>query len=1072
MKKYARALYRLAALAMCLILLTPVADICAQAASSGRRLTLMIYMTGSDLESSGGLASRDIQEMLLAHDDPENVSVLILIGGAKEWQNDFPSDRSVIYELVNGRPVPVWEGELMNMGDPATLTWLLDFGYGNYPADDYALILWDHGGGPLDGVCFDELHNSGFSKDRLEMTELGAALAASPCAAEPLEWIGFDACLMASIETAFICAPYATYMIASQEVEPGTGWDYSFLHGIASDPSGAVTGIRIVDTYYASFSGMYDDLYITLSCIDLRKIGAVETAMDGMFAGLDDVLDENSFSILSNLRRDARSIARASTGSEYDLIDLYHMTQLYSAQLPGDAAVLMDAVDDAVIYHRSNIPDTNGLSIYYPYYNKDYYSYSWQYDYPKLGFSDGYTSYLRDYATIWLGESMTRWSGMQTTSHEPAAETGDSVFTMELTDEQLSNFAGAELYVMSYDDSHDIYSFVYSTGDTSLEGNTVSAVYNNTALYVLDENGTPITGALEYKVVEDTYLLRAVLCENDDLYTGETLPVYLQCRLNEDTRELEVVGIIDLSKEEEELTSGKQSITLDPETWKSIYIAKYPVLLTHGDDGELLPFPQWADSSWIFAYTISNEKPWTIKFVEENYITEPFKTMFVVTDTQGNCYASGLTDLANENLTPVDIEGRTVLENEYVKVELTGASLSTAGYDPGLVLNFKVTNTSEISLRLNTEHFLIGDLALDIYSPICDSIAPGETRDCSMIIYSYQLEAANIYEVPNLSFDLLLYDDASFDVLTNHRVIIDSTIDITPLTGGGTPSPEPDTVPEPGKLNMDLYDVTVSDDGSVSGTLRIVNLAGKEYDTIISRGVVNGYAVDDIMLQSVWVPDGATIYIPITIAAERIQDQWSLGAMPFIDRPFDYWDIESVESLRLLVYNADYEYEYIDVRLAQPIALTGVEPVDRHEELLTDSDVFTVSRTGEMLIDYPYEGSIKVCDVLIFRNLYSGDLAVSIDDIRLNGLEVPGSGSTDLEDFVLISYSPLVIREDVTTRFLLGIDVTELDPATELSEYSFTVVCYDPAEPDTILLSEEITVHLPAGTTVESLMAQ
>ena len=48
------------------------------------------------------------------------------------------------------------------------------------------------------------------------------------------EWIGFDACLMSSVETAFMCAPYAEYMIASQEVEPGSGWNYAFLSGIGN----------------------------------------------------------------------------------------------------------------------------------------------------------------------------------------------------------------------------------------------------------------------------------------------------------------------------------------------------------------------------------------------------------------------------------------------------------------------------------------------------------------------------------------------------------------------------------------------------------------------------------------------------------------------------------------------------------------------------------------------------------------------------------------------------------------------------------------------------------------------
>ncbi|MCR5235609.1 MAG: hypothetical protein K6E34_00220 [Lachnospiraceae bacterium] len=35
------------------------------------------------------------------------------------------------------------------------------------------------------------------------------------------DFIGFDACLMATVETAYMLSPYADYMIASEEFEPG-----------------------------------------------------------------------------------------------------------------------------------------------------------------------------------------------------------------------------------------------------------------------------------------------------------------------------------------------------------------------------------------------------------------------------------------------------------------------------------------------------------------------------------------------------------------------------------------------------------------------------------------------------------------------------------------------------------------------------------------------------------------------------------------------------------------------------------------------------------------------------------
>ena len=77
------------------------------------------------------------------------------------------------------------------MGEPGTLAQLLSFGKEQYPADSYALILWDHGGGPMEGLCWDEL----FSMDHLTLSELTDSLSAADLP-EKLSFIGFDACLI------------------------------------------------------------------------------------------------------------------------------------------------------------------------------------------------------------------------------------------------------------------------------------------------------------------------------------------------------------------------------------------------------------------------------------------------------------------------------------------------------------------------------------------------------------------------------------------------------------------------------------------------------------------------------------------------------------------------------------------------------------------------------------------------------------------------------------------------------------------------------------------------------------
>ena len=135
------------------------------------------------------------------------------------------------------------------MGDPQTLTDFVRDSLRRYPAEEYALILWDHGTGPLEGVCLDEMNEP----DRISLDGLAQALDEARLP-QKLSWIGFDACLMSTLEMANAVAPYADYMIASEETEPATGWNYAFLKGIESDSGSVETARRIIDLY-AQYSG-------------------------------------------------------------------------------------------------------------------------------------------------------------------------------------------------------------------------------------------------------------------------------------------------------------------------------------------------------------------------------------------------------------------------------------------------------------------------------------------------------------------------------------------------------------------------------------------------------------------------------------------------------------------------------------------------------------------------------------------------------------------------------------------------------------------------------------------------
>ena len=162
-----------------------------------RKLTLMIYMCGSNLESSAGSATEDIREMLDSMPAGRDVTVLVMTGGSDlpAGTGYFQQENAGIYELASGGRIRriVQAVEPQNMGDGATLAEFLRYGQENRPAQRYALILWDHGGGPLEGVCWDETADM----DHLTMAEVTGAL--EEALTQKLDWIGFDACLMCSL---------------------------------------------------------------------------------------------------------------------------------------------------------------------------------------------------------------------------------------------------------------------------------------------------------------------------------------------------------------------------------------------------------------------------------------------------------------------------------------------------------------------------------------------------------------------------------------------------------------------------------------------------------------------------------------------------------------------------------------------------------------------------------------------------------------------------------------------------------------------------------------------------------
>jgi hypothetical protein len=267
-------------------------------------------------------------------------------------------------------------GEL-DMGDPQVLADFLSRGITDYPADHYALILWDHGS--IAGVGSDES-----SGDGLSVPEIAAAVRAGLDAAGEarLDILGFDACLMAAFEVASAMPGLAGYMVASEEVEPNDGWDYAAFDLLAAQPETITArslGQEIVARYIATTAP--GDPTVTMSLIDLSAMGDLVAALDGLNGAVAPQMATFA-PVIGRGRNNAPSFGGSPVPEEdFYMVDLGDLLQRLSRQDPplGEAAAATVEVYDRVVVASQAgeaAAAATGMAIHFPPY-PDYYYESW-----------------------------------------------------------------------------------------------------------------------------------------------------------------------------------------------------------------------------------------------------------------------------------------------------------------------------------------------------------------------------------------------------------------------------------------------------------------------------------------------------------------------------------------------------------------------------------------------------------------------------------------------------------------------------------------------------------------------
>ncbi len=409
-------------------------------------ITILVYMCGADLESRSGMASKDIQEMLSARLG-DKINLILYTGGAKQWQNNvISSSTNQIYQVKDGKLICLNDNlGSVPMTKPDTLSGFIKWGAKSFPADRYELIFWNHGGGSTGGYGYDEKYPTAGA---MSLSGINKALKDGGVT---FDFVGFDTCLMATVENALVVSNYADYLVASEETEPGVGWYYTdWLTALGSNTSMETIeiGKNIIDSFTSACAQTCPGQKTTLSLIDLAELSqTVPSELADFSKDTSEMIKSNEYSAVSNARSSTREFASSSRIDQVDLVDFANRIGT------DEAKELATALKGSIKYNRtsSNMTNAYGLSIYFPYKKASKVD-SMVGTYEDIGMDEEYAKCIQNFASLEVagqvaaggtGSPMGSLFGDQTFSQ------GSGVSSADMISQLLSTFLSSDFSSIS-----------------------------------------------------------------------------------------------------------------------------------------------------------------------------------------------------------------------------------------------------------------------------------------------------------------------------------------------------------------------------------------------------------------------------------------------------------------------------------------------------------------------------------------------------------------------------------------------------------------------------------------------
>ena len=350
-----------------LLLLLCILCLCWSWGLCEKSATLLLYISGNDLESA---ACAEIQE-LMEGEYADEFNICVWAGGSNNWGGEFGFENGQLNQVVVGNEEFLEQNTAgkVSVGKPETLSEFIVSSIREYPADRYFLMLYDHGSGPAGGMLFDGV----FRYEHIGMSGLHKALVQ---AQQQLGDLSFDiisvhACLMGTVELLAACQDFADYIVCSEElVLAGSLKNTFLLSSLQENPDipSSVLATAWLDAYSEEAGHEYQ-----LSAFDMHQTQPLIESINTLLERMAQRMDESTLLELKRSRagmRDLSDESQENAANEdilWDTVDLYPFLAAFAPYEPELTDRIPDLLSNALI---GNVPgrdkNVSGIGILFP----------------------------------------------------------------------------------------------------------------------------------------------------------------------------------------------------------------------------------------------------------------------------------------------------------------------------------------------------------------------------------------------------------------------------------------------------------------------------------------------------------------------------------------------------------------------------------------------------------------------------------------------------------------------------------------------------------------------------------